>query len=165
MKLKCIKTDNGGEYTGPFDEYCREQGIRHQKTPHKMLQLNGLAERMNKTLVEKVRCLLSQAQLPKSFYGKALSTVVHVLNLSPYVPLDFDVLDKVWSDKDVSYDHLRIFGCKAFMHIPKDEGSKLDAKTKQCVFLDYGQEKFGYRFYDIVEKKLVRNQDVVFMED
>ena len=60
-KLKCIRTDNGGEYSGPFDEYCRQHGIRHQKTPPKTPQLNGLAERMNRTLVERVRCLLSQS--------------------------------------------------------------------------------------------------------
>nr|XP_010313133.1 uncharacterized protein LOC104644677 [Solanum lycopersicum] len=47
-KLKCIHTNNGGEYCGPFDEYCKYQGIRHQKTPPKAPQLNGLAERMNK---------------------------------------------------------------------------------------------------------------------
>ena len=51
-KLKCICTDNGGEYCGPFDEYCKHQGIRHQKTPPKTPQLNGLAERMNRTLME-----------------------------------------------------------------------------------------------------------------
>ena len=47
-KLKCIRTDNGGEYCGPFDEYCKHQGIRHQKTPPKTPQLNGLVERMNR---------------------------------------------------------------------------------------------------------------------
>ena len=31
-KLKCIRTNNGDEYSGPFDEYCRQYGIRHQKT-------------------------------------------------------------------------------------------------------------------------------------
>ncbi|WJZ95351.1 hypothetical protein VitviT2T_014127 [Vitis vinifera] len=66
-KLKCIRTDNGGEYSGPFDEYCRQHGIRHQKTPPKTPQLNGLAERMNRTLVERVRCLLLQSQLARSF--------------------------------------------------------------------------------------------------
>ncbi|GJR21154.1 putative RNA-directed DNA polymerase [Tanacetum coccineum] len=54
-KLKCIRSDNGGEYIGPFDAYCREHGIQHQKTPPKTPQLNGLAERMNRTLVERVR--------------------------------------------------------------------------------------------------------------
>ena len=52
-KLKCIRSDNTGEYRGPFDVYCRQHGIRHEKTPPKTPQLNGLAERMNRTLVEK----------------------------------------------------------------------------------------------------------------
>lgn len=164
-KLKCIRTDNGGEYSGPFDEYCRQQGIRHQKTPPKTPQLNGLAERMNRTLVERVRCLLSHAKLPKFFWGEALSTATHVVNLSPCVPLDCDVPNKVWTGKDVSYDHLRVFGCKVFVHIPKDERSKLDSKTKQCIFLGYGQDEFGYRFYDPIAKKLIRSRDAVFMED
>ena len=164
-KLKCIRTDNGGEYSGPFDEYCRQHGIRHQKTPPKTPQLNGLAERMNRTLVERVRCLLSQSQLPRSFWGEALNTVVHVLNLTPCVPLEFDVPDRIWSDNEISYDHLRVFGCKAFVHIPKDERSKLDAKTRPCVFIGYGQDELGYRFYYPVQKKLVRSRDVVFMED
>ncbi|KAB5519390.1 hypothetical protein DKX38_023709 [Salix brachista] len=77
----------------------------------------------------------------------------------------FDVPDRVWNGKDVSYDHLRVFGCKAFVHIPKDERSKLDVKTRQCIFLGYGLDEFGYRLYDPVEKKLVRSRDVVFMED
>ena len=55
-KVKCIRTDNGGEYCGPFDEYSKHQGIRHLKT-------NGLAERMNRTLMERVRCLFSEAKL------------------------------------------------------------------------------------------------------
>ena len=63
-KVKCIRTDNGGEYCGPFDEYCKHQSIRHQKTPPKTPQLNGLAERMKMTFMERVSCLLSEAKLP-----------------------------------------------------------------------------------------------------
>ena len=103
---------------------------------------------MNKTLVERVRCLLLQSQLLRSFWDEALNIVVHVLNLTPCVPLEFDVLDRIRSDNEISYDHLRVFRCKAFMHIPKDEKSKLDAKTRPCVFIGYGQDELGYRFYD-----------------
>ncbi|KAH0685102.1 hypothetical protein KY289_022854 [Solanum tuberosum] len=120
-KLKCVRTDNGGEYCGPFDEYCKHQGIRHQKIPPKTPQLNGLAERMNRTSMERVRCLLSEAKLPSSFWGEALLTAAHVINLSPAVALQNDVPNSVWYGKDVSYDHLRVFGCKAFIHVPKDE--------------------------------------------
>ena len=67
--------------------------------------------------------------------------------------------------KDVSYDHLRVFGCKAFVHILKDERSKLDVKIKPCIFLGYGHEKFGYRLWDPLSRKIVKSRDVVFLED
>ena len=74
-KLKYIRTDNGGEYIGSFDDYCRLQGILHQKTPPKIPQLNSLAERMNKTLVERVTCVLLESKLPNSFWAEALNIV------------------------------------------------------------------------------------------
>ena len=48
--------------------------------------------------------------------------------MSPVVALDGDVPNRVWFDKDVSYDHLKVFGCKACVHFPKNERSKLDVK-------------------------------------
>ena len=99
------------------------------------------------------------------FGQKHLILPAYVINLSPTVALNGDVPDRVWSGKNVSYDHLKVFGCKAFVHVPKDERSKLDVKTRQCIFVGYGQDEFGYRFFDPVEKKLVRSRDVVFFED
>ena len=61
--------------------------------------------------------------------------------------------------------NLRVFGCKIFVYEPKDERSKLDAKTKQCIFLGYGHEEFEYRLWDPIENKIVRSKDVVFLED
>ena len=67
--------------------------------------------------------------------------------------------------KEVSYGHLKIFWCKAFVHIPKDERSKLDGKTKQCIFLGQGRDEFGYRLWDPAVRKIVRSRDVIFFED
>ena len=142
-----------------------QHGIAHEKTPPKSPQLNGLEKRMNKTLIERVRCMLSEAKLPKHFWGEALYTAVHVINLSPAVALNSKVPNKIWFGKNVKYDHLRVFSCKSFVHVPKDERSKLDAKSRQCKFIGYGEDEFGYRFYDPIEKKLVRSRDVKFMED
>ena len=58
-----------------------------------------------------------------------------------------------------------MFGCKAFVHIPQDERSKLDAKTRQCILLGYGLDEFGYKLFDPIAKKVVRSRDVVFVED
>ena len=117
------------------------------------------------TLVERVTCMLSEAKLPKHFLREALLVVVHVINLSLAFALNIEVPDKIWFGKHVSYDHLCVFGCRAFVHVPKDERSKLDKKAMQCIFIGYGEDEFGYRFYDPVEKKLVRSRDVQFMED
>jgi transposase InsO family protein len=63
-KLKCIRSDSGGEYRGPFERYCRLHGIRQQKIVPKTARQNGLAERMNRTLTERVTAMLSHAKLP-----------------------------------------------------------------------------------------------------
>ena len=72
--------------------------------------------------MERVRCLLSAAKSPNSFWGEALLTAAHVFNLSPAVALQSDVPNSVWYGKDVSYDHLRVFGCKDFLHVLKMRG-------------------------------------------
>ena len=89
-----------------------------------------------------------------------MRTTIDLINFSPSVPLNDDVPEKFWTVKEVSYDHLRVFSCRAFVHIPKDERSKLDPKAKECIFLGYGHEEFGYKLYDPVDKKVVRSRDV-----
>ena len=69
------------------------------KTP----ELNGLAESMNQTIMERVRSMLSHATLPKSYWVEAMYIVVYMINKSPSVPLKGDVPQRVWTGKDVSY--------------------------------------------------------------
>ena len=66
-KLKAVRADNGGEYRCPFENYCELHGIRLEKTVHKTPQQNGVAERINRTIEERIRCMLSHSKLPKSF--------------------------------------------------------------------------------------------------
>ena len=71
----------------------------------------------------------------------------------------------MWIKKDVSYDHLRVFCCREFVHISKDDRSKHDVKAKPCIFLGYGHEEFGYMLWDPMSRKIFRSRDVVFLED
>ena len=67
-KLKTLRTDNGGEYTSTqFGDYLRSEGIRHELTVPKTPEQNGVAERMNRTLIETVRSMLADAKLPHKF--------------------------------------------------------------------------------------------------
>jgi len=107
-------------------------------------------------MIKSYACSL-HAKLPKVLWDEALITIVNLINLSSSILLNGDVPERVWKGKNVSYNHLRVFGCKEFVHIPRDERSKLDGKSKQCIFLGYGWDDFGYRFWDPVDKKIVRS--------
>jgi len=67
-KLKVLQTDNGGEFKNDqFQEVCQKYGIVRHFTVRHTPQQNGVAERMNRTLAEKVRCMLSNAGLGREF--------------------------------------------------------------------------------------------------
>ena len=109
--------------------------------------------------------MLFDAKLPKSFQAEDLRAAIDLINLSPSAPLDGNVPERVQIGKNVSYKHLRVFGCRAYVHIPKDERSKLDDKANECIFLGYRHEEFGYRLWDPVARKLIRSRDVLFLKD
>lgn len=164
-QLKCLRSDNGGEYTSKeFKEYLAKHGIRHERTVPGTPQQNGVAERMNRTIAERVRCMLKMSKLPKSFWGEAVRTACYLINRSPSAPLNFEIPEKIWLEKDVSYSYLRVFGCKAFAHIPKEHRTKLEDKATPCILVGYGDPEFGYRLWNPESKKIFRSRDVVFHE-
>ncbi|PKI41916.1 hypothetical protein CRG98_037666 [Punica granatum] len=132
--LKCLRTDNGREYAlREFKDYCARYGIRHERIEPDTLQHNGVVERMNRTILEKVKCMLIMTKLPKPFWGEIVNTACYLINQSPYVPSEYDIPERVWTSKNASYSHLKIFGYKSFMHMPKEQRSKLDDKAKETV--------------------------------
>jgi len=73
--LKCLRTNNGGEYcSNAFKNYCNMVGINHEKTIHLTPQQSGIAKRMNRTIMEKVRSMLSNSRLEKHFWVEAVKT-------------------------------------------------------------------------------------------
>ena len=65
-KVTVLRSDNVGEYTcDPFKDFCQREGIVHHFTVKGTPQQNGIAERINRTLLENVRCMLSNAKLDK----------------------------------------------------------------------------------------------------
>ncbi|KAE8732732.1 hypothetical protein F3Y22_tig00001750pilonHSYRG00022 [Hibiscus syriacus] len=164
-KIKCLRSDNGTEYTdSQFLQFCKEHGIQRHFTVRKTPQQNGVAERMNKSLNERARFLRLNAGLPKHFWAEAVNMACYLINRSPRASLAGKVAEEVWTGHDVSFDNLRIFGCPAYVHVPADERSKLDAKSKECIFLGYKKGVKGFKFWDPVAKKVVISRDVVFDE-
>ena len=164
-QLKVLRTDNGGEYTSKeFENYLKSEGICHELTVPKAPEQNGVAERLNRTLVEAVRSMLVDANLPHKFWVEALSTAVYLKNRSPTKAVKDMTPFEAWKNTKPKVGHLCVFGCDAFAHIPKDERHKLDAKARKCILLGYGEATKGYRLYDTTRGKVFYSRDIKFNE-
>uniref|UniRef100_A0A2N9ELY1 CCHC-type domain-containing protein n=1 Tax=Fagus sylvatica TaxID=28930 RepID=A0A2N9ELY1_FAGSY len=164
-KIKCLRTDNGTEYRdGDFLKFCEEHGIKRHFTVRKTPQQNGVAERLNRTITETARCLRLNAELPKIFWAEAVDMACYIINRSPRVALDGKVAEEVWTGQEVDYSFMRIFGCPAYVHISGEDRSKLDPKSKKCIFLGFKKGVKGYKLWDPVAQKVVISRDVVFDE-
>jgi len=71
---------------------------------------------------------------------------------------------EVWSGKESFLSHLRVFVCDAYVHVPKEKRTKLDSKSKKCIFIGYKDGLKGYKLSNQITMKVVYNQDVVFRE-
>ena len=78
--------------------------------------------------------------------------------------MEFRLPEEVWSGKEVKFSHLKVFGYVSYVYIDSDARSKLDAKYKICFFIGYGDEKFGYRFWDEQNRKIIKSRNVIFNE-
>ena len=163
---KKLRSDNGGEYLSEqFTNYFKQEGILRQLTIRKTPEQNGVAERMNRTLEETIRTMLCESDVPKNFWAEALATAVYLRNRCPTKAVSEMTPFEAWHGEKPNVDHLKVFGCTCYAHIPKDERKKLDSKAREAIFLGYGKEKKGYRLYDISTKKIFFSRDVVFNED
>jgi len=138
-KLKCLKSNNGGEYyDGIFEEFCVSRGIRRVKKIPKNSHQNEVAERViDITILE-----------PKQFWADAVNTTVYLINRGPSLPLNYEILEEAWTYKEVNLNHLCTFGCISYVHIELDRRSKLDLKSKRCIFIGYKTREYDYQFWD-----------------
>ena len=152
-KIKRLRFDNGGEYKfDPFLKVCQDEGIAHHFTIKCTSQQNGVAERMNCTLLEKVRCMLSQAKLGREFWAEVVTYASHIINRFPTTTNEGKTPLEVWSGSPATnYDSLCIFGCPVYYHV-KD--SKLDPRAKKTIFLGFGLCVKEYRLWCTETKKI-----------
>ena len=81
------------------------------------------------------------------------------------MPLEGDAPQWKWTRKSLSYQHLKVFGRLAYMHVANDQRSKLDSKLKLSIFEGYSEDEFGYRQWNLLDKKVMRTIDIVIMEE
>ncbi|BBG99479.1 hypothetical protein Prudu_009189 [Prunus dulcis] len=117
---------------------------------------------MNRTLLEKVRCILSNAGIGKAFWAEAITYASQLIDWLPIAANEGKMPMEVWSGKPCTdYKYLHIFGCLAYYHVRE---SKLDPRAKKTLFMGFSTSVKGYRLWCSDEKKFVVSRDVTFDE-
>ena len=164
-KIKSMRTDRGGEYLGEdFKTFLAEHGIKAQRTAPYTPQQNGVAERANRTIMESARAMLHAKSLPPSLWAEAVATAVNLKNISPTKALPTMTPSEAWHGRLPNGTFLKVFGCKAYAHIPSANRSKLQPKSKECIFTGYDMDSKAYRLYDPRTMSIIISRDVVFDE-
>jgi hypothetical protein len=142
-RLKCLGSDNGGEYCSKeFDDYCSYHGIRRKKTVLGTPQENGVSEMMNGTIMEHARRMRLHVGMPLQFCADVVDISIYLINRGPSRYLDGGIPKEAWTGKKVNYSFLKKFGCEAFVHIDKENRTKLEEKSKKCNFIGYSVNDF-----------------------
>jgi len=135
-EIKNLRMNGGGEFIGHhFKSYLRICGIVHSISPPYTTSHNGLAERVNHTLMEAACCMIADTNLEESFWGFAVATTAYIGNHLPSRSHEDQSVLQFWMGRIPSIGHLRIFGSVTHTLIPKEQRKKLDERSKKCILI------------------------------
>jgi transposase InsO family protein len=155
-KIKILRDDKGGEYMSKaFLDFTTQCGIERQHTVRARPQQNGVAERANRVLSERITTMLDESGLAKSFWGDCLAALVHVWNRCPTEAVKSATPYELWHGRKPDVSHLRVWVCTAYVHIQKDKRAGLGSHMEKCAFIGYPQGYKGWKFYNPTTKKTV----------
>lgn len=98
-------------------EILQDSDIVHPTIISFTPEQNGRTERLNRSILERDRCLLFEADLPNKFLAETVFNTVYLMNPLPRRYVD-KTPNEMWSGRKHTVRHIKVFGCKAFAHIP-----------------------------------------------
>lgn len=144
--IKRFHSDCGGEYlSDEFSRHLRAKGTERKLTTHDTPQHNGVAERLNRTLVERVRAAMHESKLPKTLWGEAIMHAVYVKNRTATCSLDGKTPYEMLKGKKPNVRDLPIWGTKVWVH--DTSGSKLNMRAHEGQWVGFDPESNGHRIY------------------
>jgi hypothetical protein len=133
-------------------EYCTSEGVQRQLIALYSPQQDDVVERCNAMVIGAVRSMIKQKGLPGWFWGKALVTVVYLLNRVPCKAVDGRTPFEVWYKKKSTVHHLKTFGCIVYMRNTKPHLKKLDERGRKMIFVGYEKGTKAFRVYDPIKQ-------------
>jgi hypothetical protein len=163
--IKILRSYNGGEYTTKeFIKFCKYVEIKRELTTPYNPQQNGVAERKEKTIMEAMKTMIHDQDLPMHLWAETTITTMYVHNRFSHSALGFKTLEAMFSRKKPEVSHLKIFGCPVFVHVPKEKRTKLDHLGKKEIFVGYCEVSKAFRIHIPGYHHIDINRDATFDE-
>ena len=122
-----MRTDNEGDFTSTeFTDFCKEAGIKREKTMAYNPQQNGVAERKNRSIVSAVKAMIHDQSFLMVLWAKACNTTMYLQKKNPHWILKDKTLDESFTSVRREIGNLRIFGCPVYIHIHVEMRTKLE---------------------------------------
>ncbi|MBW0535535.1 hypothetical protein O181_075250, partial [Austropuccinia psidii MF-1] len=166
-KIKRLVSDRGGEFENErFKQLATSCGFIHTFSPAETPEHNGFAERANRTILDKARCLLIRSSLPQSYWAEAVNTATFLSNLIPTVSRNNKSTFVLWAKKLPRLKRLKTFGCKAFILVQQKERDwKLAPTSEEGILLGSQNDNSSYWILQLRDKKVVVTRHALFIED
>lgn len=163
-KIERFRCDGGGEFIlNEFKKFCKQKGIVIEYNAPYTSEQNGVAERLNRTIMDKARAMMFDAGVDKCLWSEAVMAATYVTNRSPTLELKSKTPFEMWFGRKPNISNLRIFGCDAYIHIPSKKRSKLDEHCDKMIMVGYDLN--GYRVYDPISNQIKIVRHVTFNEN
>jgi hypothetical protein len=166
--IDTLASDRGSVFTSKeMRAFANKNMITLQfSTPDCQWQ-NGVAERMIRTIVDLARTLLMRSGLGKQYWGYAALVATHYVQRIYSTATDLGVTPHQLQFNVVpSLAHIRVFGCRVYVHVNKDKGRKtLDKRAREGILLGYDMNNIGTYIVEMLDTKMiVRTRDCTFDE-
>ena len=116
-KLKVFRSNNGGEYINlKWELYMKEHSIIHQRTMPRTPEQSGVLEHLNLTIMDRVRTILIEYQLPLSLWAEAISCAIYTKNQSPTASIKGRTPYEVFWGRKPNISNLRVFSSQCYVH-------------------------------------------------
>jgi len=132
-----IRSDHGTEFeNAKFDEYCLDEGIKHEFSSPITPRQNGVVERKNRTLQESARVMLHAKHLPHHFWAEAMNTACHIHNRVTLRSGTATTLYELWKGRKRTVKYFHVLGSKCYILSDRDYRRKMDPKSDEGIFLN-----------------------------
>lgn len=161
-----LRSDNGGEYLDTsFQRYLREAGIASTMGPPQTPQLNGVAERWNRTMGERIRCMLIESSLPEYMWTNALRIGVDLYNNSPSKgAYDFQSPVHTLQLPALTPAQVHQFGCWVYFLNNAPGMNKLSPRSEPGLMMGHLPGNDGWYVWDVANRALIKNWDVMVLD-